>query len=254
MNLTEAFLCFLIYSFIGWFWEDCLTLVREHRFVNRGFLNGPYCPIYGVGGLLFLLFGQFVENPVLLFFIGGTTACILEYITSYIMEKLFKARWWDYSDWPLNLNGRICLYGFLAFGAASVGIRLIHPQILSFVQWLPNNTTWAIVLAIIFVADIVTTNQSFAKFTKILRKYQSILKKGHVVQFFERNGRQFIKLINDSGHRIFTWQQVRIIRAFPNFQTHYDKAYNELQKFYKKTKYQPKQNAHARKKSKKILK
>ena len=74
-----------------------MSLVKEHRFVNRGFLNGPYCPIYGVGGLTFLFAGQFVDNPIALFFIGGTIACILEYITSYTMEKLFKARWWDYS-------------------------------------------------------------------------------------------------------------------------------------------------------------
>lgn len=254
MSLTEIFLCFLVYSFIGWLWEDTLSLIREHRFVNRGFLNGPYCPIYGVGGLIFLFFGQFVAEPIPLFFIGGAIACVLEYITSYAMEKIFKARWWDYSDWPLNLNGRICLYGFLAFGAASVGIRYLHPQILGFIQSIPGNHIWAIILAIVFIADIITTNQSFAKFNKILRNYQNILKKGRVVQFFERNGRHFIKLINDRGHRIFTWQQVRIMRAFPNFQTHYDKAFNELQKFYKDSKYQPKKNAHARKKSKKILK
>lgn len=254
MNLAEIFLCFLIYSFIGWLWEDLLSLIRERRFVNRGFLNGPYCPIYGVGGLLFLLVSQFISEPLPLFFIGGTIACILEYITSYTMEKLFKARWWDYSEWPLNLNGRICLYGFLIFGGASVGIKYLHPQVLSFVQSLPSNQIWAIVLAIIFIADIATTNQALARFNKILRKYQIALKKGRVVSFFERNGRQFIKLINDSSHRIFTWQQRRIMSAFPNFKTHYDKAYNELLKFYISSKYQPKKNAHARKKSKKILK
>ena len=102
--------------------------------------------------------------------------------------------------------------------------------------------------------DVISTNQSFARFNKILREYQSILKKGRVVQFFERNGRRFIKTINDRRRRIFTWQQRRILRAFPNFQTHYDKAYNELQKFYASSKYQPKQKANARKKSKKILK
>ena len=254
MNLSEAFLCFLIYSFIGWLWEDIMSIVKEHRFVNRGFLNGPYCPIYGVGGLVFLYAGQFIDDPVPLFFIGGTIACILEYITSFTMEKLFKARWWDYSDWPLNLNGRICLYGFLAFGGASVAIRYLHPHILSFVQSIPHNHVWAIILAIIFAADFISTNQSFARFTNILRSYQAILKKGQVVQFIERNGRHFIQTINKHRRRIFTWQQRRILRAFPNFQTHYDKAYNELQEFYKSSKYKPTQKAHARKKSKKIVK
>jgi len=254
MNLSEIFLCFLIYSFIGWLWEDILSIIKDHRFVNRGFLNGPYCPIYGVGGLVFLYAGQFIADPITLFLVGGSIACVIEYITSYTMEKLFKARWWDYSDWPLNLNGRICLYGFLAFGGASVAIRYLHPHLLEFVRAIPYNHVWAIILAVIFVMDIITTNQSLARFNKVLREYQAILKKGRVVQFFERNGRRFIEVVNNKRRQIFTWQQRRILRAFPNFKTHYDKAYNELQEFYKTSKYDPKQNAHARKKSKKILK
>ena len=254
MSPSEIFLCFLIYSFIGWLWEDGVSLVEEHRFVNRGFLNGPYCPIYGVGGLTFLYVGQFIDNPIALFFAGGAIACVLEYITSYTMERLFKARWWDYSDWSFNLNGRICLYGFIGFGAASVGIRYLHPYILDFVRSLPSYNTWAIVLAILFILDIFSTNQSFARFNKILREYQATLKKGRVLQFFERNGRRFIETVNNGRRRIFTWQQRRILRAFPKFQTHYSKAYNELQKFYKETKYKPQQKARARKSSKKILK
>ena len=254
MTLQEIFLCFLIYSFFGWLWEDGMSLVKEHRFVNRGFLNGPYCPIYGVGGLAFLYTGQFIDNPITLFFIGGAIACVLEYITSYTMEKLFKARWWDYSDWPLNLNGRICLYGFIAFGGASVGIRYLHPHILDFVRSIPSMNTWALVLAVLFALDVLSTNHSITRFNNFLRKYQANLKKGRVLQFFERNGRRYVETINNGRKRILTWQQRRILRAFPNFQTHYDKAYSELQKFYKASKYQPKQKAHARKKSKKILK
>jgi len=173
MTIQEIFLCFLIYSFFGWLWEDGMSLVKEHRFVNRGFLNGPYCPIYGVGGLAFLYTGQFVDNPIALFFIGGAIACVLEYITSYTMEKLFKARWWDYSDWPLNLNGRICLYGFIAFGGASVGIRYLHPHILDFVRSIPSMNTWALVLAILFALDVLSTNHSITRFNNFLRKYQT---------------------------------------------------------------------------------
>jgi uncharacterized membrane protein len=231
-----------------------MSLIQERRFINRGFLIGPYCPIYGVGGLVFLCAGIFIENPFMLFLLGGTIACILEYFTSYIMEKLFKARWWDYSDWPLNLNGRICLYGFLAFGGASVGIRYLHPHILAFVRSIPDMQTWAIIFAVIFVIDFVSTNQSFSRFNKILRDYQATLKKGRVVQFIEQKGKNLFQIIDNRRRRIFTWQQRRILRAFPNFKTHYDKAYNELQRLYKGSKYRPIQKAHARKKSKKILK
>ena len=251
MTPEEIFLSFLVYSFCGWLWEDLISLVNEHRFVNRGFLNGPYCPIYGCGALLFLFFGQFVADPIALFFIGGTIACVLEYITSFTMEKLFNARWWDYSDWPLNLNGRICLYGFLGFGAASVAIRYIHPITLSIIRAIPSNNILAIILAAIFVIDIISTNQSFAKFNKVLREYQSIIAKGRVAQFFERNGRKFIQTINDKRRRIFTHQQVRILKAFPNFKTHYDEAYNKLQSLYKNSKYEPIKKAKARKTAKK---
>jgi uncharacterized membrane protein len=239
MTIAEIFLCFLIYSFIGWLWEGLITIIRERRIINRGFLNGPYCPIYGVGALIFLFIGQHILDPVKLFLIGGAIACALEYITSFTMEKLFKARWWDYIKYPFNLNGRICLYGFIAFGGASVAIRYLHPHFLEFVQSIPNNHIWAIVLAIIFAVDLISTNQSFARFNKILRDYQSTLKKGRVVQFFDVKSRRFIQMINDKRRRILTWQQRRILRAFPNFQSYYDKAFNEVQKIYKNSKFQP---------------
>ena len=250
MTIYEIILSFLAYSFCGWLWEDLISLVNEHRFVNRGFLNGPYCPIYGFGALLFLFFGQFIDNPVYLFFIGGAIACVLEYITSFTMEKLFKARWWDYSNWPLNINGRICLYGFLGFGAASVAIRFIHPFTLGIIRAIPFSNILAIIFAIIFILDVISTNKSFAYFNKVLREYQAVLKKGRVAQFFERNGRKFIQTINDKRRRIFTHQQVRILRAFPNFKTHYDKAFNELQNFYRTSKYDPLKKAKARRKTK----
>lgn len=246
MNITEITLCFIIYSFIGWLWEGLITLIREHRIINRGFLNGPYCPIYGAGALIFLFIGQHILDPVKLFFIGGAIACVLEYATSFTMEKLFKARWWDYTKYPFNLNGRICLYGFIAFGGASVAIRYLHPHLLEFIQSIPNNHIWAIVLAVIFTADFISTNQSFARFNKILRDYQATLKKGRVGQFFDANSRRV--------RRILTWQQRRILKAFPSFQSYYDKAFNEVQKLYKTSKFKPEKTAHARKKAKKILK
>ena len=172
------------------------------------------------------------------------------------MEKLFNARWWDYSDKFMNINGRVYLLGYIVFGAGAVAILYLHPYLAELIAKLDGRNTIAIILAALFMLDIVSTNQSIARFNKILREYQNILKRGKIVQFFERNGRRFIQTINNRTRRIFTWQQRRILRAFPNFQTNYDKAFAELQKFYKKTKYKPAktQKANARKKSKKILK
>ena len=106
-SIFELFIWFIIYSFLGWLWEEIICSIQARKLVSRGFMSGPYCPIYGFGALIYLVLMHFTERPVELFFLGGILACTLEYITSYLMEKLFKARWWDYSKRFLNINGRV---------------------------------------------------------------------------------------------------------------------------------------------------
>jgi uncharacterized membrane protein len=256
--LANLFLYFIFGSFIGWAYEDLISLIRDHKIVNRGFLNGPYCPIYGFGALACLALNQITNEPIILFLVGGLAACIIEYITSYIMEKLFNARWWDYTNYPFNLNGRICLYGYLIFGAAAVLMSFVNAPIMAFINNTPHKTTIAIILLIILLIDVFTTNQSFARFNNLLREYQKTLKKGRVIRVIQRSRRRFEATILDRPRKVFTYQQRRILKAFPNFKSNYDRAFNELQKFYKKTKFKPisdtKQNAQARKKREKILK
>lgn len=235
MIIDDYFIYFLIYSFIGWFWEVMLILVREHKFVNRGFLNGPYCPIYGAGALLFLGMSHYITNPVLCFFIGGLLACTLEYITSFVMEKLFHARWWDYSKRKFNINGRVCLIGYVVFGAGAVGIHYLHPLIVSLINRVPYLEIWAAAASILFIVDIIVTNQSFIRFDKILREYQNILKKGRIINFISTKSRRFVTTIQKQQHKLFTYQQRRLMRAFPNFKSHYDKAYAEVKKLYANT-------------------
>ncbi len=254
MQLAQIFIFFLVYSFFGWLWEGLLSIKQEHRFINRGFLNGPYCPIYGCGALAFVWLQRYVNDPIFLFLAGGAIACALEYITSYTMEKLFNARWWDYSDWPFHINGRICLFGFLGFGAGAVAIKFVHPAISNFVATIPNIEIWATILTVLFVIDVISTNNAFARFNKVLKEYQAILKHGRVVSFIERKGHRIIATISKQKRRIFTYQQKRILRAFPNFKTHYDKAFAEVTKFYKATKFKPLKEPLTRKKREKKLK
>ena len=101
--------------------EVVWNVFTDKKLVNRGFLIGPYCPIYGVGCLLLVfLLGRFKGQPVILFLMSIIVCSILEYSTSYIMEKLFKARWWDYSEYKFNLNGRICAATMIPFGILGV--------------------------------------------------------------------------------------------------------------------------------------
>ena len=116
-TLSIYFILFLVYSFIGWLWEVVDKIVEEHKFINRGFLIGPYCPIYGVGCiLLVVLLSKYTNNFISLFLHSIVICSILEYFTSYFMEKIFHARWWDYSRQKFNLNGRICAETMIPFG------------------------------------------------------------------------------------------------------------------------------------------
>ena len=130
--LCQLIILFFIFSIVGWMIEVTLKYFQYHRFINRGFMIGPYCPIYGsgvvaitvcVGGLVGLD-GSIGDTFLAGFFICGA----LEYFTSWYMEKLFHARWWDYSRKPMNLNGRVWIGNLILFGIASVAVvRIIDP-------------------------------------------------------------------------------------------------------------------------------
>ena len=117
MNIKIYFLLFIIYSFIGWLMETTLKSYEAKKFINRGFLIGPYCPIYGCGCILIiLLLKKYEPYPLGLFCMSVVICTILEYLTSYFMEKLFNARWWDYSKRKFNINGRVCINTMIPFG------------------------------------------------------------------------------------------------------------------------------------------
>ena len=117
---------FFIYSLAGWLIEMIPATIREKKFVDRGFLVGPYCPIYGCGVILItLLLQKYADDVVVTFFLSVIICGTLEYLTSYIMEKIFKARWWDYSNNKFNINGRICLETLVPFGIGGVLVYCI---------------------------------------------------------------------------------------------------------------------------------
>lgn len=112
---------FYLYCFLGWVWETCYVSVLKAKWVNRGFMRGPFLPIYGSGAIVVLIFTLPVRtNPRLVFVVGMVSATILEYCTGVVMERMFHVRYWDYSNQRLNLNGHICLTSSLAWGVFSV--------------------------------------------------------------------------------------------------------------------------------------
>lgn len=131
---------FFFYSFIGWFFESCYCSIRPKKWVNRGFLRGPICPIYGTGGLVMMVcllplrhITKYLYLNELLIFIAGAVLCdIVEFMTSYIMEKLFNARWWDYSNKKFNIQGRICLTHTFYWGTCSCLFVFILEPIMNY--------------------------------------------------------------------------------------------------------------------------
>ena len=155
-------LFFFIYCFFGWIWESCYVSAKGRKWVNRGFLHGPLIPIYGFGavGVLFAVL-PVQDNLILVYVFGMIGATLLEYVTGAAMEKIFKVRYWDYSNKPFNLNGHICLVSSLAWGAFSVLlIRYIHAPVEILVLGLQTDAAefLAFVVTIVFVVD---ATQSF---------------------------------------------------------------------------------------------
>lgn len=161
-KLATIFLIFLIYGFVGWIIEVIFSyLVETHKLVNRGFLIGPIIPIYGIGAVFLTTFLYKYRNDWIVVFSLSVLACsILEYTTSFLMEKIFKNRWWDYSYMKFNINGRICLETMIPFGIAAIFlIKYAHPQVLNLVNLLPPLAKYitAGVLAALLLADIITS-------------------------------------------------------------------------------------------------
>ena len=174
-SLEIYFLLFFSYAVIGWIVEVITKLFELKKFINRGFLIGPYCPIYGCGGLLITLLLQgYEDRPLLLLFFSLIICSVLEYSTSFIMEKLFNARWWDYSETSLNINGRICVDTMAAFGVLGmVMIYAVNPVLFKAFNAIPDNTLTiiTIVLAILFVLDIVLSTNILCLISSDIRKY-----------------------------------------------------------------------------------
>ncbi len=173
-NLEIYFTMFIIYAVLGWIMECILLFTEKHRFINRGFLIGPYCPIYGVGVVGVTLLLSRCSNNVILLFVLCTLLCgSLEYFTGYIMEKIFKARWWDYSSHRFNINGRVCLDTLIPFGVISVlVIKFVNPWLLDKLYLIPNNILNYLVISllIIFIVDFLISFNVVIKFKNLTKQ------------------------------------------------------------------------------------
>lgn len=201
------FSIFMIYSFGGWIIETIVMSYSEKKIVNRGFLLGPYLPVYGVAGLLMSFLLQFCINyPIFLFLNAILIGSLLEYFTSYMMEKLFKAKWWDYSHLPFHLNGRICLQNSILFGLlGSIVIYFINPFLYFCIDSIPVSLLYFIagLLISLFIIDCIVSCNIITQ----LKMSAVALKKDYT----EEMSSKVLEVLKEKG-----WTFKRILNAFPN--------------------------------------
>lgn len=160
------FLSFIVYAFLGWLLEVLYHIYTEKRFINRGFLYGPICPIYGFSAVLFILvLNPFKNNIILVFIYGSLIASFLELITGYFLDWLFNTKWWDYSNEKFNFKGYICIKFSIYWGLiAVIFMNLIHPQVFKIINFINNRygeKIYSILFALILIDSVLTLNSLY---------------------------------------------------------------------------------------------
>ena len=186
MNLTDYIFYFFMYGFVGWLGESIYCSVGNKRWINRGFLRGPLCPIYGTGAIVLLLCiyplreltANLYVNEIIIFFVGLVVCDTVEFLTSLIMEKLFNARWWDYSDRKFNIQGRICLTHTLYWGTAACLFAFVIQPIVStyFINMINpvSRKTIVYIVLTVFALDLIDTVINALGIRDVLSKFKAL--------------------------------------------------------------------------------
>ena len=202
MYLNKLFLCFLAYSFLGWIYETIFCILKTGNWENRGFLYGPICPIYGVGATILFFLNQFNQYSNLqIFFISFFGSLVLEYFTSLILELLFHAVWWDYTNIPLNISGRTSIITSIGFGFGGILItNLIIPNVylkINNINFLTAEILTYIFL-ILFTIDMTMTITALTNFRLIIEKADKSINK-HMMKIISN----FHTKTNSAKEKIF---------------------------------------------------
>lgn len=181
----EVVWIFIIYAFIGWCTEVAYAATEKGIFINRGFLNGPYCPIYGCGVLAVVVALTPIKDNLIILYIGSfLLTSVLEFITGFVMEKIFHNKWWDYSEKPFNIMGYVCLKFSILWGLACTFImRVLHPVIYGFIRIIPHilGVILIVVIMTCFAVDFVVTVSTIVKFNNRLKLMNEIASKLKVI-------------------------------------------------------------------------
>lgn len=214
-------LLFFSYSILGWLMEVTVKYFQFGKIINRGFLVGPYCPIYGWGAVLItILLRKYFDDPVALFLFCMIVCAILEYLTSFIMEKLFRARWWDYSQKKFNINGRICLDTMIPFGLLGLLITyVINPFLFNIYDKINPNvlSLICIILILVYIVDNIVSISALLTIKNDIK----LLEKDNTEEIAGK-----IKSILTS----YNWKEKRLLLAYPNVKKIIEHLKNKYEK------------------------
>ena len=206
-TIENYFLLFISYAFLGWCMEVICKLIEKGKFVDRGFLIGPYCPIYGWGALaITILLKRYAYDPIILFVMSVVICSILEYFTSYFMEKKYHARWWDYSNKKFNITGRICFETMVPFWILGVIIMYVTNPILMDLYQSISQLALHIISALLFIGFIVD-NIISSNIMSSIKVEGSKIVKDNTEEITEK-----VKQIL----REKSWLHRRLMEAYPN--------------------------------------
>lgn len=200
---------FFIYAFLGWCTEVSYAALVTGKFVNRGFLNGPWCPVYGFGVVIVLgCLTPLADNLPVLFAGSVVLTSILEWLTGFVLEKLFHQRWWDYSDQPFNLSGYICLRFSIAWGFACLFVvKLLHPTVLLFIRIIPR-TLGLLLLALlgaVMAVDLAATVSTIVKLNRRLEQIDELAAK--IKEASNEFGENLAERVLDAAERGADWKE-----------------------------------------------
>ena len=200
---------FFIYAFLGWCTEVSYAALVTGKFVNRGFLNGPVCPVYGFGVVIVLAcLTPLADNLPLLFLGSVALTSALEWFTGFVLEKLFHQRWWDYSDQPFNLNGYICLRFSVAWGFACMFVvKLLHPTVLLFIRLIPR-PVGIVLLALmggVTAVDLTATVSAIVKLNRRLEQIDELAAK--IKEASNEFGENLAERVLDAAEKGADWKE-----------------------------------------------
>ena len=200
---------FFIYAFLGWCTEVSYAALVTGKFVNRGFLNGPVCPVYGFGAVIVLAALAPLEHNLPALFLGSILlTSTLEWLTGFVLEKLFHQRWWDYSDQPFNLSGYICLRFSIAWGFACLFVvKLLHPTVLLFVRLIPKPLGVVLLagLEMVMAADLAATVSAVVKLNRRLEQIDELAAK--IKEASNEFGENLAGKVLDAAERGAVWKE-----------------------------------------------